>query len=243
MSIFLNLSTLAVQQLVQSAANTVGLNVAGDALVASLRSRFTDHSQKLTQALQNANDRAWKAIELSLAGETFWDRCKVALAKAEDQAFRQQVRTFLDGSPLTKVSSDHPKLCQQCLSELRRARKHGLLTSGAVAPGRVGQEGRGLCPLRRPAEPPRRGVEGSGADGRRLATAGLPRPCPHTQGAASEIVFDAGGRGTLLLPPRNRNRRPTVPRSGLRQVGGHQRAPGKGVRRAQQSPDGTGPEA
>ena len=136
MGLFQDLSVLALQQLVQSAANTVGLNVAGDALVTSLRVRFTDHSQKLTQALQTANERAWKAIELSLAGETFWDRCKVALAKVEDQAFRQQVRTFLDGSPI-KVKSGSQKVCQLGLAELRRVRKQGLLASGALAPAEL----------------------------------------------------------------------------------------------------------
>ena len=136
MGLFQDLSALALQQLVQSAANTVGLNVAGDALVTSLRVRFTDHSQKLTQALQTANERAWKAIELSLAGETFWDRCKVSLAKVEDQAFRQQVRTFLDGSPI-KVKSGSQKVCQLGLAELRRVRKQRLLASGALAPAEL----------------------------------------------------------------------------------------------------------
>ena len=33
-------------------------------------------------------------LEIALAGDSFWDRCKLALAPSEDKAFREQVRAF-----------------------------------------------------------------------------------------------------------------------------------------------------
>jgi hypothetical protein len=70
MGVFLNLSVLALRQVVQGAANAVGLGAAGDAVIGFLGDHFTDHSRRLTNALQSANDRAWRALELALAGES-----------------------------------------------------------------------------------------------------------------------------------------------------------------------------
>ena len=102
----------------RQASKAVGIDSGGEAVVKFLADRFTDHSQKLTAALQTANDRAWKAIEVALAGDSLWERCKVTLASAEDQAFREQVRAFLDVSPLTKASAEYvlssARHCKNC---------------------------------------------------------------------------------------------------------------------------------
>lgn len=74
MNLALALSTLALRKLVDGACTAVGVKEGGDVVVAVaafLNERFTDHSQRLTAALHNANERAWKALELSLAGECF----------------------------------------------------------------------------------------------------------------------------------------------------------------------------
>ncbi len=88
MGIMQNLSSLALRQVVDGACAVVGVSGGGEAVVSFLSRHFTDHSQKLTAALQSANERAWKALEVALAGESLWDKCKIALASAEDQAFR-----------------------------------------------------------------------------------------------------------------------------------------------------------
>ena len=41
--------------------------------------RFSDHSKQLTRALERANDRAWRAVEVALAGRSWWDACKLTL--------------------------------------------------------------------------------------------------------------------------------------------------------------------
>src|SRR4051794_28011241 len=98
MSIALHLSSLALKQVVGGACAAVG--IPGDAVIGFLQERFSDQSQRLPAALHAANEKAWKALEIALAGESLWERCKAAAARAEDRAFAQQVRAFLDAAPL-----------------------------------------------------------------------------------------------------------------------------------------------
>ena len=70
MSVFISLSSFALRQLVDGACAAVGIKESGEAVTAFLAERFTDHSQRLTRALENANDNAWKALEIALAGDS-----------------------------------------------------------------------------------------------------------------------------------------------------------------------------
>src|SRR5437868_6314231 len=99
MPILQHVSTLAVRNLIDGALEAAGFKIAegaADAVVGLLSSHFIDHSQQLLAALHRANERAWKALEIALAGDSWWQRCKVKLAAREYQAFRQQVQAFLD---------------------------------------------------------------------------------------------------------------------------------------------------
>lgn len=100
MGIVQSLSAVALRQVVSGALQTVGISSGGDAVIGFLTERFTDHSQRLTAALQCAIERAWTAFEVALGGESLWDRCKVALARSEDQAFGEEVRAFLNNEPI-----------------------------------------------------------------------------------------------------------------------------------------------
>src|SRR5262245_47323144 len=104
MYLMLNLSAIALRQIIGGACEAVGLTAPGEGafkgVVNFLERHFVDHSQRLTRALQHSNERAWKSLEIALAGDSFWDRCKLAFAKAEDKAFREQIRPFLDACPL-----------------------------------------------------------------------------------------------------------------------------------------------
>ncbi len=136
MPVFLNLSTLAVRQVLEGACRAVGLGVgehAFDGVVKFLAERFTDQSQRLPRALHRANEGAWKALEVALAGESLWNW----LDKAEHKAFRQQVRAFLDATPLAGLPSHGPEFRSVCLRELRAARKAGLLTGGTLHPAEL----------------------------------------------------------------------------------------------------------
>jgi serine/threonine protein kinase len=140
MGVFQSLSVVALRQVVRGACTAVGMGAGGDAVVNFLTNRFTDHSQKLTNALQTANEQAWRALEIALGGESLLERIKVSLARAEDQAFREQVRDFLNASPLTKTSSKYPQVFQQALKELRAARSKGSLMGGQLAPDELARE-------------------------------------------------------------------------------------------------------
>jgi WD40 repeat protein len=110
-------------------SQTVGLD--GEAAVNALLQYCTDHSGRLTEALRRANERAWRALELALAGETFWERCKLLAARADDKAFGLQVRAFLDAAPLPEFVGK-TRFRQAVLAELREARKARLLTGGTL---------------------------------------------------------------------------------------------------------------
>ncbi len=137
MIIHQNLSALALRQLVEGAVKAVGFKAAeeaSDALVGFLTGHFIDHSQKLTAALAQANGHAWRALEISLAGDSWWERCKLKLARQEYQAFRRQVQAFLDATPLAGLPSHGPEFRQQALRQLQAARKAGILTAGQLSP-------------------------------------------------------------------------------------------------------------
>ena len=144
MGVFQSLSIVALRQVVGGACSTVGIS-GGDAVVGLLANRFTDHSQKLTVALQHANERAWKTLEIALAGDSLWDRCKLAVTRTEDKAFAQQVRAFLDISPFKSQNEEHVQIFQVALKELRAARGRGALAGGGLAFGELAKQAGALA--------------------------------------------------------------------------------------------------
>src|SRR4051812_34870715 len=102
-------------------------------VLALLGNRLSDQSQRLVRALQRANKRAWDALEISLAGESFWRRFDAT----EDKAFRQQVRAFLDAVPLPELTGKDQHR-RQCLMDLQDAKRKGLIF-GHVVPEDLAQ--------------------------------------------------------------------------------------------------------
>ncbi len=136
MRILQNLSSLTLRGVVGGACVAAGCEAgigAVDKVVGLLTRRFIDHSQALGRALERSNEQAWKALEVALAGDSFWDRCKVAFSSADDKAFREQVRPFLDACPLAELSGK-AQFRQDCLRELRAAARANQLTGGALDP-------------------------------------------------------------------------------------------------------------
>src|SRR4051794_21278799 len=108
MPISANLCALALRQLVGGACSAIGLapgEGAVEGAVGFLMRHFMDHSQRLNEALRQSNDRAWKALEVALAGDSLWDRCKLVLASGEEKAFRELVRPFLAVANLGTVQN------------------------------------------------------------------------------------------------------------------------------------------
>src|SRR5262249_988781 len=133
-----HLSLLALRPVLDGAFKAVGLDAGADAAVGFLASRFTDHSTRLTAALQKANANAWRTLGLALAGDSWWDKVKVMLARREDQASSAQVSAFLQAPPLAGLLGHGPEFRQRALSELRAATKAGAL-AGALSPQALAQ--------------------------------------------------------------------------------------------------------
>src|SRR5262249_37008776 len=105
-------------------------------LLQALGDHAGDGSQRLLTAIRRANERAWKALEVALAGESLWNR----LDRAEDRAFRGQVRSFLDALPLPELFGKS-EFRAACLNDLRQARRRGLLLGPIVAGELTAQAG------------------------------------------------------------------------------------------------------
>ncbi|MFO0880947.1 MAG: serine/threonine-protein kinase [Gemmataceae bacterium] len=133
MSALQHLSVLALETLVESS----GLD-GGGRLVARisqvLGEHFADPSKKLPAALQSSADRAWRTLEMALAGDSLWNRCKSLVARGDEKALATQVRTFLDTVELPDLPGDRAQFRTRCLKELREARQARLLSGGTIEP-------------------------------------------------------------------------------------------------------------
>jgi serine/threonine protein kinase len=146
MFILQTLSALAIGPLVQGAAQAFGVQDLNDNTVDRgldgvcklLSDQFVDHSQRLTRALHQANERAWRTLEVALAGESLWSRLT---SKAEDKAFREQVRKFLDARPLTALAGKDTEFRNAALQQLRSARSGGLLGGQGSEPQDLARQG------------------------------------------------------------------------------------------------------
>jgi serine/threonine protein kinase len=128
-----------VQSMCALALQPVGGEGAG-ALVNSLLDHFSDRGQLVVNALRTANERAWKALEIALLGNSWWQQLKGVLRPKEDQAFAQQVRAFLDGLPLEALAGQPDELRKVCLGELQQARQKKLLTEGNLSTAELARQ-------------------------------------------------------------------------------------------------------
>src|SRR5262249_2208165 len=118
MNVFACVSSLALKGVGEVlGAEGVAAGVEGAARV--LVDRFMDQSQRLTRALTRANVRAWRSLEIALAGETWWNRCTGLLVSADQKALRQQVQAFLASAPLPGFHGSALLMRRQCLEQLQ----------------------------------------------------------------------------------------------------------------------------
>jgi formylglycine-generating enzyme required for sulfatase activity/serine/threonine protein kinase len=97
-------------------------------LAAAIRQRFTDHSQTLPRALARANEQAWQAIAVALAGDGWVDAVRIFFTASGDQkGLRDEVRRLLENQP-PPFGSTPQAFRKTCLAELTQARKEGLLS-------------------------------------------------------------------------------------------------------------------
>jgi serine/threonine protein kinase len=107
----------------------------GTTLLHLVRDRSPDHGKRLLAALHLASRRAWVALELALAGQ--------ALA-----GIAGGVGTFMEAFPLAELKN-RTHFRQQCLRELREARRRDVLTGDRLTEdeaqhkaGELGRESR-----------------------------------------------------------------------------------------------------
>src|SRR5947209_8691689 len=93
-----------------------------DTLVEGYVERFTDESDALRKAVEAANERAWQALHVALAGDSYWERFKrYVLGDATQRALRQQIEPVLrKTAAASKINPE--QLRTDCLSDLVRLR-------------------------------------------------------------------------------------------------------------------------
>ena len=243
MGLAFHLSALALKAVVDKAASALGVDEAGEAVVAYFTQRFTDHSRRLNEALEKANDNAWKSLEIALAGDSFWQRCQALLGRRENHAFGRQVRAFLDAATQTGFPEQPAAFRQQCLQDLRRARKAGLLKTDKPDPRNLARR---VADFTRYADPQAvldaewRAVEAMADEVRQ---AGCEPPGRVPGAAAGGRDAPAGDRRPLLLPPAGRGGRAALPRAGLRPDGAAGPDARGRLQRAGRRPGAAGPAA
>lgn len=117
-----------------------------DAALNAFAERYADRSTKLLDTLKAANSQAWKAVEIALAGSSWWDRAKRAVASGDQAAFRNQVQAFLEATPPEQLPGADAEFRRVCLAELKAARKAGLLPGEDIPdPGALHTQAKALA--------------------------------------------------------------------------------------------------
>ncbi len=129
MGIFRSVAVFALRQFVGDAAEPV---------VEALTDLYSDRSQRLIQALKTAHDRAWRALEIAVAGKIEFLGQKLR-ATGDEKAFAQEVRKFLLAFPLPELAESNTWF-RECLQELQEARSAGLLTGDHIIPGELARQ-------------------------------------------------------------------------------------------------------
>jgi formylglycine-generating enzyme required for sulfatase activity/tRNA A-37 threonylcarbamoyl transferase component Bud32 len=142
MSLVGNLIGFSLRQVIGTMAGDEAGELTGKTaanVIQRVEQHFTDHSQTLPKALTRANDRAWQALSIALAGDGFLDQIKVFFASGDDKGVREQVRLFLQDKTIAfeGTSADFRK---KCLIELKTAQQVGLLTAHNISSNDVARQ-------------------------------------------------------------------------------------------------------
>ncbi len=108
-------------------------------VIDSVRERFEDHSQALPDALEKANDKAWRALAVALGGDGFLDQVKRLVVEGEARGLRERLKGFL-GKHAAYFDQTPEAFRRACLAELEKARKGGRLSVKGVTADEAGKE-------------------------------------------------------------------------------------------------------
>ncbi|HYH69533.1 MAG TPA: WD40 repeat domain-containing protein [Urbifossiella sp.] len=130
MRVLARLSVFALAPLVGGVCRATGVAVAAEgasAVARFLADRLSDQSLRVAAALRDAADRAWTTLDRALAGES-----ALAVAdRAEDRAFREQLRLFVLAAQTDGRATADPGFVPRCRTELTAAKAAGLLAGDA----------------------------------------------------------------------------------------------------------------
>jgi formylglycine-generating enzyme required for sulfatase activity len=113
----------------------------GDGIKDVLRAvgdQFRDHSQSLHRALTRANDRAWQALGVALAGDGLLDGVKGLFTTADYKMLREQIRPFLARSA-AHFDQTPAAFRKVCLAELQTARGKNMLSAADLDADTLGR--------------------------------------------------------------------------------------------------------
>jgi formylglycine-generating enzyme required for sulfatase activity len=119
------------------------LDVSPEGALRLVEGYFTDRSRALPRALGKANERAWQALGVALAGDGFLDQLRVFFARGDERGIREQVTRFLAGNALG-LDGNAADFRRSCLEELKRLRKENRLTLDHTDAATVARQTAGL---------------------------------------------------------------------------------------------------
>ncbi|MFO0799280.1 MAG: protein kinase [Gemmataceae bacterium] len=88
----------------------------------------SDHSRTLLAALEASNRKAWRSLEIALAGESLW----TWFDREENKALRREIKAFIDTVEFPELAG-RADARAACLRELRDALGKGVLLGRLVA--------------------------------------------------------------------------------------------------------------
>ncbi len=103
------------------ACKTLGADGLDD-VVGWIGQHLSDQGQRVTRALKESNEKAWKALEIALAGESLWNR----LDRAEDRAFRKELTAYLQQLPMPELIGKQ-EYRKKILKDIHEAKKKAIL--------------------------------------------------------------------------------------------------------------------
>ena len=107
------------------------LDVPVQGLASWVKSRFDDPSQALPKAIAAANDRAWQAVGLALAGDTLLGHIKGVFRDGDLKAVQAQIRAFVTDAD-TGLDGQPAGLRARACDELNRLQRAGRLGANDV---------------------------------------------------------------------------------------------------------------
>ncbi len=107
------------------------LDVPVDGLANWVKSRFTDHSAALPKTIAAANDRAWQAVGLAMAGDTLLGRIKGLFRDGDMKAVQAQIRAFVTDAD-TGLDGQPAGLRARACDELNRLQRAGRLGANDI---------------------------------------------------------------------------------------------------------------